>query len=404
MSSCTETSSAAAPVKEAQAGVALAVTAPKLTNFDAATIRVFLDEYDQYCRTVIARARQCYSHSTSTEAATTMELKFCVDPTYMISLIELDCVKGVSSFEAMTYNQLRNYLDNEAKEDKETMTKEAFTGLITTRLQMDMSHSSATARMKDLFVRYNALLKEHGVSWIKSEHQKLAVSHVVAAIKPKHLKERLESDLDFAHRDLKKDFSKFFAHALKVAAAYQLVDAGRKPINKRHKDPEKDKDQIRTPPDPKVPLCLYEPCKAKGIRHYMRDCRECPKDKKKELLNQFRESKTEGGPSDNTRSKTRTRNNPDGKTPPDGKTARLKTSGSGTGHNMTLVDGEASITCDGRCDDGSDETIASSALANMAVAQGIGKIDRLRTPVKIAVALTNKEEQDRTNTFTFSRC
>ena len=36
-----------------------------------------------------------------------------------------------------------------------------------------------------------------------------------------------------------------------------------------------------------APICLYEPCKGKGIRHYLRDCRECPEDKKKQLLGEL---------------------------------------------------------------------------------------------------------------------
>lgn len=87
-----------------------------------------------------------------------------------------------------------------------------------------MKNKYATARMQDLFARYRNILRRNGLNWII--HQKVAVGHVLSAMQPSVLKDRLTSDLSFSHHHLKKDFKGFLAHAIELANAFQLVDCG----------------------------------------------------------------------------------------------------------------------------------------------------------------------------------
>ena len=66
------------------------------------------------------------------------------------------------------------------------------------------------------------------ISWLLDANQKVAVCHFLSAIFAKTLKERLESDLEFAHDKLKRDFKKFMAHTIKVSEAFRIVDSGPK--------------------------------------------------------------------------------------------------------------------------------------------------------------------------------
>lgn len=67
---------------------------------------------------------------------------------------------------------------------------------------------------------------------------------------------------------------------------------------------------------------------------------------------------------------------------------------------MTISDCNVSLDTTGRCDDGSDENIASSELAESAAIKGIGKIEAIDT-VHLEVALTKKDTTK--HPYSFSR-
>ena len=66
---------------------------------------------------------------------------------------------------------------------------------------------------------------------------------------------------------------------------------------------------------------------------------------------------------------------------------------------MTIKDDGAQITCTGRCDDGSDQSIAIPQLAESSVLNGVGKFRPIK-PVKVQVAF---KTNDSTQRFTASR-
>ena len=66
---------------------------------------------------------------------------------------------------------------------------------------------------------------------------------------------------------------------------------------------------------------------------------------------------------------------------------------------MTVVDETATYVCHGRCDDGSDETIASPRVAKTAAISGVGRLKKIK-PIQLQVAL--KQGAD-AQSFTFSR-
>lgn len=136
----------------------------------------------------------------------------------------------------MTDEQLRAYLDWEAKESKEAVTLEGLVELIEKKLRMNMDNKNAKSRMQGLFADYYSILSQQGVKWIIEENQKLAVTHVLSAIRPQSLKERLESDLSFSHHALRKDIKEFLKHAVKLSEAFQPVDSGPKKKTKKNDD------------------------------------------------------------------------------------------------------------------------------------------------------------------------
>lgn len=371
----------------------IAVDHPRLAKTDPASVRVFLRKYDQYCHTVVSRAKQLTTSATITEAVLPMELKYCVDTQHFVSLIELGFVPDVTSFDTMSNQTLRAYLDTISAESKNAVTMDSLDDLVRNELVMDMSNGNAKSRMQTLFADYHSLLAKQGVKWVISDNQKLAVAHVLAAIRPASLRERLESDLAFSHHALKKDFKKFLKHAVELSDAFQSVDNGprRRPkkerLPKRSGNPtptdDNDSQPGRKPEKKLLPLCLYQPCRAKGIRHLLRDCKECPPEEKKRLRDELAAKRAAEGPAHSTRSKTKAA---------DAQTAgRVTHSDSAKARNITLKDDNASMHCSGRCDDGSDESIVSTTLAEAAVLKGIGRLRSVK-PVKVRVAIKSGDE------------
>lgn len=221
--------------------VAVSVCNPFLTQTDPASIRTFFRKYDQYCRTVKSRAKQLNvnaegSSTTTTETILLMELKYCVDAQYFTSCIDLGFITGVTSFEDMTDTQLRKYLDDKAEESKDALTLDGLEELVRKKLKMNMDNRNAKSRMQGLFASYHSLLSQNGVKWIIDENQKLTVTHVLSAVRPQSLRERLESNLSFSQHALKKDFKEFLKHAVKLSEAFQTVDTGPKEHPKKPDD------------------------------------------------------------------------------------------------------------------------------------------------------------------------
>lgn len=104
-------------------------------------------------------------------------------------------------------------------------------------------------------------------------------------------------------------------HAIKLSEAFQIVDNGPtkslgKPKRRHDKDRKSESDDDkdsetepikRTKHDPKLPICLYPPHKAKGYWHYLKDCTACSEQEKKDLLKAHAEEKAKTGPSKSTR-------------------------------------------------------------------------------------------------------
>ena len=178
----------------------------------------FFRLYDQYCNEITARAAQLVSEdSVSTECASPVNLKFCVDPEYFESAIALGFIEGATGYDTLTDARLRSYLEEKSKESRDAVTLETLDGIVSRELRTEMSDKNAKSRMQSLFVSYHAMLKRNGVAWILNSNQKVAVFHVLSAVRPKHLRNRLDADLKFSHSECRKDFKKFMTHAIRVS-------------------------------------------------------------------------------------------------------------------------------------------------------------------------------------------
>lgn len=411
------------------------VTHPRLKTSDAASIRDFLRAYDKYVHEVTERANQLSVGDE--EVIRPASLKYCMDQDWLESMIESEFIPGAADYETVTENCLRKYLEGKAQESRHVATVESIDKIVEKDLRTEMTDTDARSRMETLFATYLSLLRRNGLSWVIKDNPKVAVRHVCAAIRPNMLKKRVESDMRFSYAHLRKDFKAFRKHVIRLADAFQLVDNG-KPTggvgeneNKRPVQQSKNSragssaqtsnpkseaslgDSSANKTSTQTPICLFGPCKSRGIRHRLKDCQECPTDQKKVLLDAYfeeRKQKSDVTPAMSTRSKTKAepktvgRLNKNANKIADARKSNYlqqsePTSLESPEMKIRLEDGTEFIDAVGRADDGSDESIVSRRLAEKAALDGIGKIAKIE-PLVLQVALM---KGDKAQTFRFSR-
>lgn len=431
----THEASTSTAVKATEVGISL--DHPRLVHTDPSSIRTFLKRYDQYSISVIARASQLTSQTLTTEAVTPIALKYCVDVEFLESSLICGYIDGCASYADLTDSQLRSFLEERSAESQDSMTIEQLDKIVSQKLRTNMRNNNAKSRMQDLFSSYVTILSRNGLRWLIEENPKVAVYHVLSAVRPQSLQNRLTSDLSFSKYKFQKDWHAFLKHAVRLAEAFQLVDEGPRPDGGNDngvsgggagKGKGKGKGRGGTAnggagtsggqgsDNPgggnkkgkgsgngikgELPLCLWEPHRQAGVRHLLRDCPQCPPEERRALLAKRADEKSRDGPSNNTRSKTPSTTTPTQPAPI--QTGRLQQQVSPYGSSscpIIVSDGPTSHDGTGRCDDGSDESIVSPSLAQAAAIKGIGRMSSI-PPVKIQVAL---KDSDSAATFTFSR-
>lgn len=238
-----------------------------------------------------------------------------MDDDYLESSIALGVIDNASSYSHLAEAQVRKCPESRSQELKKVVTMEKLDAIVASELQTNMRSNDATARMLGLLVDYRTNLGRHGLKWIISNNQRVAVQHVLSAAWPATLKDRLESNLSFSHHYLQKDFKGFMTHAPKLPEALQLVDAGSPSKNRKQANgnPGSSRSGNVAPPktgktldgkrdESKKSLCFCEPHMKKGIRHYIRDCPGCPADEKRGLLAARAAKLAEDGPATGTSS------------------------------------------------------------------------------------------------------
>lgn len=232
-------------------------------------------------------------------------------------------------------------------------------------------------------------------------------------------------------------------HAVKLAEAFQLLDNGPKhgkpKANKNRdghnrgggtdKSPSKPGSELR--PDEKsrsrsskktggLPDCPYAFCAEKGEKHLIKDCPKSSPEENSKMFDDLKANKYRDGPSKSTRGQK-------GRSQSDSDSSRSQPKSGGTVGRMatkpipdsaeaeapfcpitvsdgvtsldTTSDGVTSLDTAGRTDEGSDDSIVSSKLAERSVLRGIGCMTSITT-VRLRVALKSGEDAQ---SFSFLR-
>ena len=128
---------------------------------------------------------------STAEISRPFNLKYCLDAEYLQAAILLKRITNVESYDALTDEQLRVFLENKSKESENTITLASLDKIISNSLRMNMNDRDASSRMEGLFISYIMILRRNGLSWVPEKNQKVAVKHVLTAIRPYSLQKRI---------------------------------------------------------------------------------------------------------------------------------------------------------------------------------------------------------------------
>lgn len=394
--------------------VGISTDHPYLARLDSESIRVFLRAYDAYTRELTARAAQLVREGTlSVEPVRPVGLVYCVNAEQLESAIILKLIPGCIDYKSVTSDAPRAYLDKEV-----VVTESDLSLMVQKHLRIDMNIMSAHCRMKILFMDYISPHRQQGMAWVTVTNREVAVHHVLSIIEPSQLKTRLEQDISLSKRNLKDNFCGLMEHAIDLSKAFEKLDNGnlhgrqsetgggsansgtkKKPDNKPQSNNSKEKSGKKDPPY----ACLLKSCKGKNRMHWIDDCEYSSAAEKNTFKDRLVAAKAKDGLARSTRSQTSSIGDAASSTSMSvGRLRQDKAKANMDDESpsciMTVSDSKASVDVTGRRDDGSDEIIASTVLAERAVIKGIGKIEAI-DPISLEVALTKKDEQPKLYTF-----
>lgn len=161
--------------------VSTTVDHPHSDRTDAESVRRFLNLYNQYVNEAKARARQL-GDGLNTEASKPVVLKYCVDVDVLKSTLALGLNDSANDYDTINENALRQYLEKEAEDFRETLTLSGLDSIVRKDLKMDMKNKDARSRMKSLLIEYHTLLRRNGLYWLLEDKEKVAVQHVLSEI------------------------------------------------------------------------------------------------------------------------------------------------------------------------------------------------------------------------------
>eukprot|EP00180_Rhodochaete_pulchella_P004327 Plantae.Rhodophyta-Rhodochaete_pulchella.ctg8067.p2 GENE.Plantae.Rhodophyta-Rhodochaete_pulchella.ctg8067~~Plantae.Rhodophyta-Rhodochaete_pulchella.ctg8067.p2 ORF type:complete len:139 (+),score=24.65 Plantae.Rhodophyta-Rhodochaete_pulchella.ctg8067:187-603(+) len=135
-----------------------AVGHPRLVSTDASSLGAFLRSYNQYASKVHERVEQLVVDGvTFTKILAPLHIKSCEDPEWTESLISLGFLDGVPSYDALTEDELRAYLNSKAEELKETVALDDLDEIVAKELCINMSDSALKSRIQNFFRFYHSL-------------------------------------------------------------------------------------------------------------------------------------------------------------------------------------------------------------------------------------------------------
>lgn len=205
----------------------------------------------------------------------------------------------------VTNNMVEEFLTEYARRSGAVIETKAVDKAIKS-VAMNMAVADARGRVMSLIDDYLSALRKNGYESYPNTHVESAIRHIQDRLKPVALRARLELDFKIQPELRKKSFHDYVTRVVERAVACDAfsdpnlattIEALKKDKGKERASPrttdKKDGDSKKRKFGARgdLPKCLYEPCKKKGYRHYIRDCKFCPESEKEKLLQEYKANK-----------------------------------------------------------------------------------------------------------------
>jgi hypothetical protein len=207
----------------------------------------------------------------------------------------MEKIEDCDDADNFTDANLDTWIKESLGEAATTATTEDIAAIVLRKVRINLQEKDSGMRIDQLVSDYLTLSREQGWTLIKKQ-PKLAIKNLISVLKPAHLKELCERDLNLEYIELRKDFPGFIKHLRARAAVAELLFAPsracrdakssdktstgsstRSTSSGSHSGsrPSTVKDSASSPSKSKAPKCLTDKTCNKGGRtdyHYMADC------------------------------------------------------------------------------------------------------------------------------------
>jgi hypothetical protein len=197
--------------------IAHSVEYPRLKKLVKQNIRRFLSDREAYTREIAERTSQ-----DGTSIGRPVSLRFSIEPSVLHSLVDLrqlgESIDHISKSHGYGYRDLAGRTCRCQKRHLVRLWGQVHRGK---NLRMNMAEKDVEQRVVMLFVDYMSLLRTNGLAWLTKENPKVAIEHIIEALRPKPLQKRAGEDLNFSHCSLIKDLLSFMNHVIARAEYYR---------------------------------------------------------------------------------------------------------------------------------------------------------------------------------------
>jgi hypothetical protein len=146
----------------------------------------------------------------------------CIDPDLLRSLVWTENIEGCDDAGDVTDTYLDTWINASLGEAATTATTEDIASMVLRKVRINLQENDCGMTIDQLVSDYLTLSREQGWTLIKKQ-PKLTIKHLIPVLKPAHLKELCENDLNLMYIELRKDFPGFIKHLRARAAVAELL-------------------------------------------------------------------------------------------------------------------------------------------------------------------------------------
>ena len=103
-----------------------------------------------------------------------------------------------------------NWLENRQGNTFESLTLEQLERIVLSHVRITLNEPDAQLRVICLFADYKTMLRSRKWDKLIEEKPKVTISHLIILLKPEPLRVKIENDLQFSKRELRKDWKGFY--------------------------------------------------------------------------------------------------------------------------------------------------------------------------------------------------